>query len=137
MPSKMTFATPLRAEPKHNSHRLKLIYPAADHNYMLVDKDGVVMATGLTKETAAAIVGMSEAQNRADFFRAECDKAIERAGREELRGNRLEMALRTIQADFSKHGESRANHSDGEYTQDYTTRAEMVKAALAAGGKKV
>lgn len=39
-------------------------------------------------------------------------------------------ALLEILADFSKNGESHANYSDGEYTQDYTTRKERLQNAL-------
>lgn len=45
-------------------------------------------------------------------------------------------ALELVRRDFGTHGKSVANYSDGEYTQDYTTRSEVVNAALrhAKGG---
>ncbi len=42
----------------------------------------------------------------------------------------LRGALTTILADFKRHGQSVANHSDGEYSQDYTTRLQLVEAVL-------
>jgi hypothetical protein len=43
----------------------------------------------------------------------------------------LLKVLKTIEDDFKKYGCCRANMSDGEFTQDYTTRRELVEAAIA------
>jgi hypothetical protein len=51
-----------------------------------------------------------------------------RAQRDRMRG-----ALREVLSDFRKHGTSVSNYSDGEYTQDYTTRKERIEAALSCG----
>jgi hypothetical protein len=65
----------------------------------------------------------------ADYFRVECSNL--RASNAALRA-----ALETVQRDFEKHGKCVSNYSDGEYTENYTTRAEMVRAALGEEGAK-
>ena len=45
--------------------------------------------------------------------------------------NAMRGALGEILADFNKNNHSVGNYSDGEYTQDYTTRKERVEKALA------
>lgn len=42
----------------------------------------------------------------------------------------LETVIRKIYADFKTTGQSVANYSDGEYTQDYMTRRDLVEKAL-------
>lgn len=73
----------------------------------------------------------------ADNWRIEAENAQsrEQASREaaiasERRLSPLRQALLEILHDYEKHGQSDSNYSDGEFTQDYTTRLERVKSAL-------
>lgn len=44
---------------------------------------------------------------------------------------KMAEALKRIQTDFNTTGQSTSNYSDGEYTQDYTTRRELIEKSLA------
>lgn len=56
-------------------------------------------------------------------LRAQLDQANAAAGVKD-------RALRTILSDFQKQNQSTGNYSDGEYTEDYTTRHELLEKAL-------
>lgn len=65
--------TPLRAEPDPDSHyRL--------NDYKLVDANGVTLARFLTKETAAAIVGIVNANSDSETMRLSKMKALMKKG---------------------------------------------------------
>jgi hypothetical protein len=55
------------------------------------------------------------------LYDAECEKTA-----------KMREALGEVLSDFQKHGVSQSNYSDGEYTQDYTTRKERIEKALTA-----
>lgn len=96
----ITLATPLRAE-------------QSGQHWLLVDHDGNILATGLTKENADLIVGMSE-QNE-----------------------KMREALKVAELALT---DGRIGTTSMDHPAFYSTlerAAVVVKAALAAGGGKV
>lgn len=102
------------------------------------NKKGVELVTRFRATQHAALLAERDELRREleirtrqrDYWQAE--RKAERTLREanEKLVGKLKAALWEIQTDFSKRGQSIANHSDGEFTCDYTTRSERVFRAL-------
>lgn len=72
----------------------------------------------------------AEAQLMRQQFEELGKRANEVSADQNSKITRKDKALREVLKDYERFGSSEANISDGEYTQDYTTRSERVKWAL-------
>ena len=88
-----------------------------------------VRAVKAEAELAAIKQGYGELGRYEKLRLRNADLSAELA-KERARLSKALRALSVISQDFSKHGKSVANYSDGEYTQDYTTRKELIDAAI-------
>lgn len=102
--------------------------------FCILEKETVIDAREIIKRLYAYKEGMhqlvKESKEAISGLRFQNSKLEAKVKRLLTESSKLRTALQTIQNDFEKHNQSIGNYSDGEFTQDYTTRAAMVFNAL-------